>query len=333
MTSLPAILRQPVVHMHRRRVCSATIGWIALATMVAAGSTTVAFGKQLTAYFSPLSMLFLSEIMLLLFAVLTFGFFPIIKRLRRVRSHLILPLAVAGVLNGVLAPIFWFSGLERTYAINSQLFTNSETIFLIVFAMLAMHTYPKRIQWIGGGMILLGLLTVALRGFTEGLTFAIGDGYIVLAGCLFAIGGVVIRKYLRKLEPQVIIVVRSCCAIGFFFLLSPFITHPFAFEVSRFPLQLLGVLIGYGLISRFLLVFSYYESIERLPLTTVSLLGTLTVASGLLFSHLYLGEPVTWYQGIGASLIIAGAAVMQGRNLRKIQDHVRHYLETHHLHW
>ncbi|MFH1444328.1 MAG: DMT family transporter [Candidatus Peregrinibacteria bacterium] len=333
MTSLSGILRQPAVRMRQRRMCSATIGWIALITMILAGSTTAAFGKQLTEFFSPLSMLFLSEIMLLLFAVLSFGFFPIIKKLRRVRLHLILPLAVASVFNGILAPIFWFTGLERTFAINSQLFTNSETIFLIVFAMLAMHTYPKRAQWFGGAIIFLGLLTVALRGFSEGMTLASGDAFIILAGCFFALGGVVIRKYLRRLEPQVIIVVRSCCAIGFFFLLSPFIQHPFAFELSMFPLAYLGVLIGYGLISRFLLVLSYYESIERLPLATVSLLGTLTVASGLLFSHLYLGEPVTWYQGIGASLIISGAAVMQWGNLRKLQDHVRHYLQTHHLHW
>jgi len=307
---------------------SATIGWIALTVMIIAGSTTNAFGKQLTEFFSPLSMIFLSEIMLLLFAVLTFGFFPIVKKFRHVRPALILPLLTAGVLNGIVAPVFWFTGLERTFAVNAQLFGNAETVFLIVFSMLLLHSFPKKSQWLGGGIILCGLVTVALKGFTANVSIASGDALIVFAGGIFGLGGILIRKYLRHLEPQLIIVARSCSAITFFFLLSPFITHPFAAELRTFPLEFLGVLIGYGLISRFLLIFSYYESLEKLPIQTVSLLGTITVGTGLLFSHWYLAEPIVWYQGVGAALIILGAIVVQWGSLRKLERHVAHYLKA-----
>ncbi|MFH0851315.1 MAG: DMT family transporter [Candidatus Peregrinibacteria bacterium] len=314
----------------RRHLCSSTLGWIALTVMILSGSTSVAFGKKLTEFFSPLSMLFLSEIMLLLFAVLTFGFFPIIKKIRRVHPAVILPLLTAGVLNGVIAPVFWFTGLERTFAINSQLFGNAETLFLILFGMLLLHSFPKRTQWFGGTIIFTGLLTVALHGFTEQISIAVGDMLIILAGCFYGLGGALIRKYLRHVEPQIIIVARSCCAIAFFFLLSPFITHSFASELTSFPLEFLSVLIGYGLISRFLLIFSYYESIERLPLATVSLLGTVTVGTGLLFAHWFLGETIVWYQGAGAALIIIGAVVVQWGSLKKLEEHVEHYLKSHH---
>src|SRR3989339_370557 len=305
MHTLTGILRQPEVHV-RRHLCSSTIGWIALTVMILAGSTTASFGKQLTTYFSPLSMLFLSEVMLLLFAVISFGFFPIFKHLRRVRREIVLPLFTAGVLNGVLAPALWFTGLTRTFAINSQ--------------------------WFGGSVIFFGLLVVALHGFTERLSIANGDLLIVLAGALYGLGGVLIRKYLRHLEPQVIIVVRSCCAIAFFFLLSPFISHPFVTELQAFPWEFLGVLLGYGLISRFLLIFSYYESLEHLPLPTVSFMGTVTVGTGLLFAHWYLGESILWYQSAGAALVILGAVIAQWGNLRKLEGHVVHFLKSHHQH-
>ncbi|OGJ78315.1 hypothetical protein A2398_05545 [Candidatus Peribacteria bacterium RIFOXYB1_FULL_57_12] len=331
MHTLTGILRQPEVHV-RRHLCSSTIGWIALTVMILAGSTTASFGKQLTTYFSPLSMLFLSEVMLLLFAVISFGFFPIFKHLRRVRREIVLPLFTAGVLNGVLAPAFWFTGLTRTFAINSQLFGNAETLFLILFGILLMHQAPKRTQWFGGSVIFFGLLVVALHGFTERLSIANGDLLIVLAGALYGLGGVLIRKYLRHLEPQVIIVVRSCCAIAFFFLLSPFISHPFVTELQAFPWEFLGVLLGYGLISRFLLIFSYCESLEHLPLPTVSFMGTVTVGTGLLFAHWYLGESILWYQSAGAALIILGAVIVQWGNLRKLEGHVVHFLKSHHQH-
>jgi len=329
MQSLTGVLRQPALHV-RRHLCSSTIGWIALTVMILSGSTTAAFGKKLTEFFSPLSMLFLSEIMLLLFAILTFGFFPIVKKIRHVHPSFILPLLTAGVLNGVVAPIFWFTGLERTFAVNSQLFGNSETLFLILFGILLIHAYPRRTQWIGGTIILTGLFTVALKGFTTGISIASGDALIILAGGIYGLGGALISKYLRHVEPQIIIVARSCCAIAFFFLLSPFITHPFASELKAFPLEFLGVLVGYGLISRFLLLFSYYESIERLPLATVSLLGTLAVGTGLLFSHWYLGESIFWYHGAGAALIILGAVVVQWGSLKKLEKYVVHALKAHH---
>ncbi|MDO8469187.1 MAG: DMT family transporter [Candidatus Peribacter sp.] len=329
MQSITETLRQPAERI-QRHLCSSTIGWIALTVMIIAGSTTNAFGKKLTEFFSPLSMLFLSEIMLLLFAILTFGFFPIVKKIRHVRPSLILPLFTAGVLNGVVAPVFWFTGLERTFAVNSQLFGNSETLFLILFGILLMRSFPKRSEWLGGAIIFLGLLTVALHGFTDGISIAGGDALIVLAGGVYGLGGVLIRKYLRHVEPQVIIVARAVSAIAFFFLLSPFITHPFATEIKSFPLEFLGVLIGYGLISRFLLIFSYYESLERLPLQTVSLLGTVTVGTGLIFSQLYLHETILWYQATGAALIILGAVVVQWSGLKKLEAHVEHYLKSHH---
>jgi len=340
MHTVSGILERPIAASPRlhsgstivRHVRSSTIGWIAMTVMILSGSTSTAFGKELTTYFSPLSMLFVSEVMLLLFAVLSFGLLPIVKNLKRIPKETVLPLLTASVLNGVLAPVFWFTGLEQTFAINSQLFGNAETIFLILFGILLIRQIPRRAQWFGGGIILSGLLLVALRGFSEQLSFERGDVLIIFAGSIYGLGAAIIGKYLRHVAPQVIIVGRSLCAIAFFFLLSPFINHPFITELQAFPWAMLSVLLGYGLISRFLLIFSYYESIERLPLPTVSLLGTVSVGTSMLFAHLYLGEVIAWYQACGALLIIMGAIVVQWGSLQKVEENLMHYLKSHHRH-
>jgi len=306
-----------------------TLGWIALVVMIIAGSTMPVFGKQLTEHFSPLSMLFLSEVMTLAFAILTFGFYPILKTIKHLKQSIILPLVTAGVFNGVVAAVFWFTGLERTSAVNTELFGNTEMLFLMIFGALFVNQPLRRPHWIGGGIILAGLLIVGLKGFTEGITFASGDALIILACLCYGIGGILVRKYLRKVDPEVVIFARSSTAIAFFFLISPFISHPFIEEVRQFPWELIFVLLAYGFISRFLLIFSYYEAIDRLPIPTVSLLSMLIVVGGTLFAHLYLGEPVAWYQATGAVLIIAGAVVVEWAGLHRFEEHFVHYMKAH----
>jgi drug/metabolite transporter (DMT)-like permease len=118
--------------------------------------------------------------------------------------------------------------------------------------------------------------------------------------------------------------------VAFFFILSPFIAHPFITEARTFPIVLISVLLSYGLISRFLLIFSYYESIERLPISTVSILSSLNVAGAILFAHLYLGEAVAWYHVVGVVFILAGATVVQWSSIHKLEERFVHFVKAHH---
>ncbi|MEI8230514.1 MAG: DMT family transporter [Candidatus Peregrinibacteria bacterium] len=329
MHTTTAILVTPTRREHRY-IRARTVGWIALGIMILSGSTNASFGKQIGETFSPLSMLFLSELCLLLFSLLSFGIVPIWEKLCSMRRSLLLPLITAGTINGILGPVLWFTGLQRTSAVNTELFGMTEMLFLMIFGVFIIHQSLRRSHWIGGMIILLGIITVALRGFTDGLELQSGDLSIILACICYAVGGTIIGKYLRSLPPQIIIVTRSLTALTFFFLLSPFITRSFLSEVSQFPVELIFALLSYGFISRFLLVFSYYEAIEHLPIATVSLLSTLTVAGGALFAHFYLGETVAWYQTLGAAIIIAGAMVVQWQNLSRIEGKVMNFVRAHH---
>ncbi|MDD5469272.1 MAG: DMT family transporter [Candidatus Peribacteraceae bacterium] len=307
-----------------------TVGWSALSVMILAGSTTSSFGKQLTGTFSPLSMLLVSELLLLLFALFSFGIIPMVHKLLKQKKRTLLALLSIGVINGGVAPFLWFNGLSRTSAINTQLFGMTEMIFFMIFASIFVRERITRLHIGGGSVMFLGLLLVTLKGFHETIALNAGDISVILACLFYAAGGTIIRTKLHRTDPELIIFARSAFAIAVFFLVSPFISHPFISELAAFPFALIPVLLAYGFISRFLVVFSFYESLKHLPVASVSLLSTMVVGTALLFAHFYLGEPIHWYQAAGAALIMAGAVIVQFPEVRKVRAHIEHYWMSHH---
>jgi len=311
---------------------SLVIGWIALIVMILSGSTYASFAKQLTAVFSPLSMLFISEVLMLFFATLSFGLLPVLRKIVSLKRRTVLLLLIAGCINGALAPMLLFLGLQTTSAINSELFGRSETLFSMLLGAAILHQTIKRPHIIGGSIILLGILFATLRGFSDGFTLQSGDIFIMLSAISFAAGSTVVRKSLHHIEPEILIAMRALMAVTLFFLISPFIEHSFMDEVLTFPLTLLPALLGFGFIARFIGVFSFYEAIERLPVQTYSLMATLTVAGSILFAAFYLGEALHWYHCVGVLLIILGAALVHVAGMHKSDEYFKHHVKTHHRH-
>ncbi len=328
-------IAQIVLHpfsTRRSKARSRAIGWLALAVMILAGSTFTSFGKQLTTVFSPLSMIFVSEGLMFVFAIISFGLIPSLKKIFSLKSKFILPLLCIGVMNGIASPFLWFFGLQYTNAVNAEIFGKSEMLFLILLSGIFLHQKFRSEHLVGGSIILLGLLIVTMKGFSDGFTFQMGDAIILSAALLYASGGMMVRIKLHHMDPEVLILVRSLCAIAFFFALSPFIEHPFILEAREFPFELIPALIGFGLIARFLTMFSFYEAIERLPIATFSTMATLTTAGSAFFAYIYLGEILHWYQLVGAALIILGAVFVHLNGLHHKEKHMEHHLKSHHRH-
>jgi len=74
---------------------------------------------------------------------------------------------------------------------------------------------------------------------------------------------------------------------------------------SLMPILFLGIVnTGIG-------CYFYFSSIGDLPVQTVSILGYLEPLSALFFSALFLGEALSFWQWVGAALILGGAAFAQ----------------------
>ena len=307
---------------------SSTIGWISLAIAIIAGSTSTPFAKVLGTSLSPLTLLLLSESVVLLFTVLSFGFVPLVEELFSIKKKYISPLIIVGFTNSIIAPLLVFTGLHVANAVNAELFLRSSSFFLFIYAGVLLKERIKRTEVLALLCMLFGICIVAFRGFAGPIEFAPGDLFIIGGAFSYAIGSAVFKKRLSKIHPEVVLFSRSLMAILFFIIVAPLIQLPLVEEISSFPVALFGALIGYGFLSRFLYLFSFYESLERMSAHTVSLFLPLISVGSLAFAHIYLGENVYWHHIFGGLFIIFGSLIMQFSSKHykgaHLERHLRH---------
>lgn len=309
---------------------SQAIGWSALGVCILAGATSVTFASALAGALSPLSMLFISEALAMLFTVLSFGLFPILSKVTRIPKKLWTSILFVGLSNSVIAPLLAFTGLRMTGPINAELFIRAEDIFLVLLAVTFLGEKLKKQHIVGALCVLFGVVIVTLRGFTEAITLARGDGYILLAAAFYAFGGILYKKKLHAVEPEITIFCRTCTALAVFFLTAPFMPSTLVDELQHLPSTLIVALVGYGFLARFLNLFSFYEAIDRLPVRTVSLLLNLGLILSIGFAHVYLGASILPFHIAGAGFILIGSVFMEIESITKQEWHCAAHMKHKH---
>lgn len=316
----------PFIRFKRESYSEKAVGGFALAIAILAGSTFAGFAKSLRSSLSALSLLFVSEVLTGFFVLFSFGVVPVARHiLQTPRKHLKW-LGLMAVCSGIGGPLCWFTGLSFTTAINAGFFARSEMIFSIIFAHMILKEKVTSAHLAAIVSILAGIVVISLSGFTQELSFKAGDLFIVLAMFFYASGNMIFRSKLHNVvEPHIALFCRSLTAISIFFLVSPFLAHPFISEIYNLPMALIPVLIGFAFVSRFLNSVSFYIAIDRLPVTTVSLVSSLDVIGSTVFAFLYLGEAIEWYHFVGGAFVILGTLLLEFLGTHPSDKH----LETH----
>jgi drug/metabolite transporter (DMT)-like permease len=298
----------------------------ALIVMLFSSATYNAFAKSLTSALSPLSLVVLSEILTGTFVLLSFGFIPVLRDVCQLKRREFLPLLLIGILSGVFAPCLLFIGLSKTSAVNTTLFSNTEMLFLLLFAVVFLRERLFTSHYLALSLIVAGLLIIALRGFTEGFVLHAGDVFVILSSLCYGIGDVLFRKYLLQTLIHVSVIFRSIVATGIFLAVSLLFPQPLVHELSAFPITLLPVLLGFAFISRFLNLSSFYAALELLPVSTMSILSNLTILTSIAFSCWFLGETIFPYQIVGGFFILTGAVLIEcvGKHHASPIAHRRH---------
>lgn len=320
--------------LHQDHPSAQTLGWMALSINIVATATYTIFAKMLIAGLSPFSMLFFSEILTIFFTLFLFGTVPTIRHLLRVRRESIGPMLVVGVCNGILGPLLWFLGLRYSSAVNATLFSNAEMVFMILFAVLVLGEKWRGLHIMAMAAIITGIGIISFRDLSFGMGFQAGDALLLLAAFSFSIGSLVFRQYLNKEHAELVVLVRSILPVTVFFLLSPFLQVPFIAELQGLSWKLVLVLLGFGFISRFMNTYTFYEAMERLPVSVVSAAGNMSVIVALLFAHFGLGEELTRYHIIGAAAIILGMVLLEQAGMHPSEEHRESHLtekKTHRL--
>lgn len=282
-----------------------------------AGSTYAAFVKQVSELLSPLTLLFLSQGLVALFTILTFGLLPTIRHLARIPHQTLGSLLVVSLLGGALGPILWFTGMDFTSAVNASLFGKLEMFFVLALAWVFLHERFTHAHAVSISLIICGLLVILLGDVgSQGFQFQLGDLLVILSALVYAIASTIFRLKLQHIPVHTVVFSRAVAGLLSFFLLSPFVELNFVMDFQRFPLGFLPSLIGMVFVGQFVALFAFYEALDRLPVSTVSLFLSLEIVSGALFAHWYLGEPFGIHQMIGGGLIVLGTIALELMQIR-----------------
>ncbi len=315
----------PFVRWERRSYSDVAIGAIALTVSILAGSTFNAFSKQLSEEIAPLSLIFVSEVLTMMFALLAYGLIPTIRKLKRLNGFQWRMILAVAFFTGIAGPFLWFSGISYTTAINAGFYSRIDLVFMILLAHFALKETLSRMHWASMLTIFAGIITITLHGFTDGIDFRTGDTFIMLSVLFYSVGHILYRKYLHDIDAYLPLFMRSVCAVALFLLLSPFMTIPFIDQLMSMPIAFIPALLGFAFISRFLNSVMFYQAVNRLSMTIVSLVSSLSLVGSTLFASLYLGEVLHWYHVAGA-LLIVGGSVIADAHVKRPDAQIEHRL-------
>src|SRR3989338_49004 len=283
---------------------------LAFGTLLVTG-TYNSLAKGLTPFLSPMSLLVLSEALTGLFVILTFGIVTLMKAFLALDWKSIRMCVIIGLLNSALAPLLWFTGLKKTSAVNASMLSSVDMICILIFGCFLLKEKISRMRLIGAGVVVSGILVIKFGALNEPVAAHLGDLFIVSGAAVFGFGAVLFKKYLSHVMPELEILIRSVVGVISVVSVSFFMGYSFIEEIIVFPSSKIFLLLSFAFFSRYLNLTFFYEAIERLPITTFSLIMIAAPLSGLLSAVLILGESVRSYQMIGAAIIVFGLLLEQ----------------------
>jgi drug/metabolite transporter (DMT)-like permease len=227
---------------------------------------------------------------------------------RRIWFHL----AVTAILfNSVPFSLFAY-GETHTTSVLAGIWNSTATLFAVPFSMLMLATErPSRSRLAGIVVGFLGVLVVmgVWRGF--GGSAFIGNLACLGAALCYGIGFPYMRRYLTGHAYSTISLAAGqlICGTVQLALITPFVTTiPHAL-----PLKVIGSMLALGMLGTGLAYILNYSLVRDAGATTASTVAYLIPLFSTAAGVIILGEPLAWYEPVGAVVVIAGVAISQGR--------------------
>ncbi|SDN84396.1 DMT family transporter [Alkalicoccus daliensis] len=256
-------------------------------------------GKGLTDYAAP------ETLTIYRYAIAVLCLLPIVwwkeKRILPDKKAL-LPLFCMGVTGVVLFNILQFLALANTSASNVGVISTLNTLSIAVCAALFLKERINR--WQIGAMILSfsGAMLVITKG--TALTAASvqpGDIWMVAAVMVFGLYSVFSRWATKTTSPMMSVLYSGVFGIA---LLLPF--HADNLYIAEADGYFFGAMMYISLVATILCMVFWGTGVKHLGATASGLFMNLNPVFTVLLAFLLLGERLTWSQGIGTLIVIAG---------------------------
>lgn len=302
-------------------------GIIATLMAIICFSTYSIFGKLLLAHIAPHTVAAITQAISTMTILLFFGAFNEFKRVLEMPKKELGMLLIVACLAGAVAPLLFLYGLQTTTASNAVLVESLQPVFLGLLATVFLKEALSKIQLIGMAIMFGGVYVIGTHGFQEGVSLGRGELLITAASLAWATAEILFKKYLHKMTPELMVLMRNLIGTILLFMVSPLLLG-LNHDVSA--IQGSDIILDFILFSLIVIIlaqFLWYEGLELIPATTASSIAISLPLFGVLFAVLVLKESLSLYHLSGGTLILVGLTL----TMRHLEQHapkmLRHALE------
>jgi len=241
-----------------------------------------------------------------------------------------LPLFLMGLTGVVLFNLLLFMALEQTTATNVGLISTLNMISIAVFSLIFLKEKINFLQF--GAMIfsLFGVILVLSKGkidYLLSLNFNTGDLWMLAAVCVWGIYTIITKWAMSK--TSALMSTLYSAIFGLIVLLPLSVPQ---FTISNINSSFLGAMLYTGVISTVLCMILWNICVQKVGSTTSGVFLNFNPIFTAILGFLFLGEKMTWMQGIGSAIVITGCYLfsyfatkkMKIRLLTKVTHHEKH---------
>ena len=212
-------------------------------------------------------------------------------------------LLLIGFFGTTISNILFFYGVRLTSGINSSILLQVEPIYALLIGYILLNEKVTFKQIITTLIIIFGTLLVVYQG-----TFSLnwGDLLVLTTPLCYQIGHFFSKRLLsnNSLNPLYIAAGRTLYGGIFLFIISQLAGVHEYHKLTE--LNILGILIFYGLVIYALTYYTFYESIKRINLSKATAIISAYPAISILLAWFILREVPDFYQMSGFLIILLG---------------------------
>lgn len=225
------------------------------------------------------------------------------KKLVPAKAALV-PLFLMGITGVALFNIFQFLALERTTSTNAGLISTMNTMSIALFSFAFLKEKINGLQLLAMVLSLIGVFLVLSKGDWQLLwhfQLNTGDLWMVAAVCVWGLYSVCSKWAMQTTSPLMATLYAGLFGV---LILVPFTITDFTFSEidSSFILSLLYT----GVISTVVCMVFWNIGVQQLGATTSGIFLNFNPIFTALLAFLFIGEQLSWLQGIGGIIVILG---------------------------
>jgi len=214
-----------------------------------------------------------------------------------------LNLLAIGFFGTTLSNILFFYGVRLTSGINSAILLQVEPIYALFIGYLLLNERVTLKQIFSTLIIIFGTLLVVYQGT---LTLNWGDLLVLVTPLCYQIGHIFSKRLLNQnnLSPLFIAAGRTLYG-GIFLIIISQLAGVHEFNRLK-ELNILGILIFYGIVIYALTYYTFYEAIKRINLSKATAIISAYPAVSIILAWFILREIPDLYQMSGFFIILLG---------------------------